>query len=50
VGFAPSAEPFPDVRRALGVFAHPDDPDFGAAGTVARWVDEGIEVGYLLVT
>jgi LmbE family N-acetylglucosaminyl deacetylase len=34
----------------LCVFAHPDDIDFGAAGTVARWVDEGLEVGYLLVT
>ena len=34
----------------LAVFAHPDDIDFGAAGTVARWVDEGIEVAYLLVT
>lgn len=32
------------------MFAHPDDVDFGAAGTVAQWVDAGIEVGYLLVT
>lgn len=32
------------------MFAHPDDIDFGAAGTVARWVDQGIEVTYLLVT
>jgi LmbE family N-acetylglucosaminyl deacetylase len=32
------------------VFAHPDDVDFSAAGTVARWVDAGIEVGYLLIT
>jgi LmbE family N-acetylglucosaminyl deacetylase len=32
------------------VFAHPDDVDFGAAGTVAGWVDAGIEVAYLLVT
>jgi LmbE family N-acetylglucosaminyl deacetylase len=30
--------------------AHPDDIDFGCAGTVARWVDEGLEVAYLLVT
>ena len=34
----------------LVVTAHPDDVDFGAAGTVARWVDEGLDVAYLLVT
>ena len=32
------------------MFAHPDDVDFGAGGTVAQWVDAGIEVSYLLVT
>jgi LmbE family N-acetylglucosaminyl deacetylase len=32
------------------VVAHPDDVDFGAAGTVALWVDEGIQVTYCLVT
>ncbi|WP_243725791.1 PIG-L deacetylase family protein [Actinomadura rubrisoli] len=30
--------------------AHPDDVDFGAAGTVAGWTDRGIEVVYLMVT
>lgn len=48
--FPPSAEPLPDVKRALAIFAHPDDVDFGAAGTVALWVREGIEVAYVLVT
>ena len=37
-------------RRALAVFAHPDDVDFGAAGTVARWVKEGWDVRYVCVT
>jgi len=40
--------PTPD--RVLVVAAHPDDIEFGAAGTVARWVDEGAEIRYLLVT
>ena len=38
------------VERALVVVAHPDDVDFGAAGTVASWTAEGIEVTYLLCT
>lgn len=50
MSFPPSAPPLPDVRRTLAVFAHPDDVDFGCAGTVARWVDEGVEVAYLIVT
>jgi LmbE family N-acetylglucosaminyl deacetylase len=50
VSFAPSVPPLPDVERVLCVFAHPDDVDFGAAGTVAGWVDSGLEVAYLLVT
>ena len=46
------SEPLPDgeVQRALVVSAHPDDADFGAAGTVAGWVDAGIEVTLLLCT
>jgi LmbE family N-acetylglucosaminyl deacetylase len=44
--------PLPDeeVPRALVVAAHPDDIDFGAAGTIATWTDAGIEVTYLLCT
>jgi LmbE family N-acetylglucosaminyl deacetylase len=36
--------------RALVVVAHPDDIEFGCAGTVARWVREGAHVTYALVT
>jgi len=39
-----------EVQRILAVVAHPDDVDFGAGGTVARWTDEGIDVTYCLVT
>ncbi|PSL00645.1 LmbE family N-acetylglucosaminyl deacetylase [Murinocardiopsis flavida] len=38
------------VARALVVMAHPDDIDFGCAGTVAQWTDSGTDVSYLLVT
>jgi LmbE family N-acetylglucosaminyl deacetylase len=39
-----------DIERVLVVMAHPDDVDFGAAGTVANLTDAGIEVVYCLVT
>jgi LmbE family N-acetylglucosaminyl deacetylase len=39
-----------DIARILTITAHPDDVDFAAAGTVARWTDAGIEVIYCLVT
>ncbi|WP_199506344.1 PIG-L deacetylase family protein [Geodermatophilus sp. TF02-6] len=38
------------VERALCVLAHPDDVDFGSAGTVATWAAAGTEVTYLIVT
>jgi LmbE family N-acetylglucosaminyl deacetylase len=38
------------VERILVVNAHPDDVDFGSAGSVAAWTDKGIEVAYCLVT
>jgi LmbE family N-acetylglucosaminyl deacetylase len=50
MSFPPSPEPITDVERILCVAAHPDDIDFGAAGTVATWVEAGISVSYLLVT
>ena len=39
-----------DVERALAVMAHPDDVDFGAAGTIAQWTDAGIDVTYCIIT
>ncbi len=40
--------PLDDVTRVLALAAHPDDLDFGAAGTIAGFVDAGLEVTYLL--
>lgn len=37
-------------RRAMFIFAHPDDIEFGTAGTAARWVQGGAEVAYVLLT
>ena len=39
-----------EAKRALVIVAHPDDAEFLCAGTVARWVDEGWDVGYVLTT
>jgi LmbE family N-acetylglucosaminyl deacetylase len=39
-----------DVARVLAVTAHPDDVDFGAAGTVAAFVAAGTMVTYCIVT
>ncbi len=38
------------VERILVVTAHPDDVDFGVAGSVATWVKAGIDVAYCVVT
>ena len=39
-----------ELSRVLCVAAHPDDLDFGAAGTIAGWTDAGVKVTYLLCT
>src|SRR3984885_11183991 len=39
-----------EITRVLCLTAHPDDVDFSAAGTVARWTEAGIEVSYCVVT
>lgn len=50
---ARAREPSPEageLRRALVVAAHPDDADFGAAGTAALLARDGWEVRYLVTT
>jgi LmbE family N-acetylglucosaminyl deacetylase len=39
-----------EIERVLVVVAHPDDCDFGNAGTTAKWTDAGVTVTYCLIT
>ena len=39
-----------DIKRAMVVFAHPDDADWGCSPTVALWSQQGIEVSYVVCT
>ncbi len=42
----------PDARRerAMVIVAHPDDADHACAGTVAKWVREGLELTLVVIT
>lgn len=40
----------PKFDRVLVVSAHPDDPDFGAGGSIARLAGNGSDVVYVIVT
>ncbi|HEY1618842.1 MAG TPA: PIG-L deacetylase family protein [Streptosporangiaceae bacterium] len=42
--------PSDGYTRILVAMAHPDDVDYGAAGTVALWTRAGVEVVYCVVT
>jgi LmbE family N-acetylglucosaminyl deacetylase len=39
-----------ESKKILVILAHPDDPEFFCGGTIAKWVSEGHEVSYLLLT
>ena len=38
------------TERAMVVVAHPDDPEFIAGGTVAKWISKGTQVVYVICT
>ncbi|MGA1724453.1 MAG: PIG-L deacetylase family protein, partial [Ilumatobacteraceae bacterium] len=40
----------PTPERALAIGAHPDDVEFGAGGTLARWAAAGCRVMHLVCT
>ena len=45
------AEIFADVpRRALAIYAHPDDPDVACGGTLAAWAEAGCDVHSVICT
>ncbi|MET1005664.1 MAG: PIG-L deacetylase family protein [Propionibacteriaceae bacterium] len=46
----PAPLPDSEIERALVIMAHPDDADYGAAGTIAGWAEAGIEVSLVLCT
>ncbi len=37
-------------QRVMGIFAHPDDPEFFCGGTFAKWAAEGKEIVFVLAT
>ena len=39
-----------EIERVMIITAHPDDAEFTAAGTVARWTREGVTVIYVICT
>lgn len=38
------------LQRVMGIFAHPDDPEFFCGATFAKWSDEGRHVIFVLAT
>lgn len=40
----------PPPHSVLAVAAHPDDIEFMAGGTLARWIEQGTQAHYLLIT
>ncbi len=37
-------------ESAMAIYAHPDDIEFGVAGTTARWAKAGCRISYVLIT
>jgi LmbE family N-acetylglucosaminyl deacetylase len=40
----------PTLQRVMGIFAHPDDPEFFCGGTFAKWAAEGRDIIFVLAT
>lgn len=48
--FIKVSEPLTQPMKILVIAAHHDDIEFGSSGTVARWIEEGAEVTYVIVS
>ncbi len=44
------SQPEQPARRVMGIFAHPDDPEYFCGGTFARWASEGAEIVFVIAT
>lgn len=38
------------IERVMGIFAHPDDPEFFSGATFARWAAEGVHITFIVAT
>jgi LmbE family N-acetylglucosaminyl deacetylase len=38
------------IKHVMGIFAHPDDPEFFAGGTLAKWASQGAKLTLVLLT
>jgi len=45
-----SAQTYSQPNTRMVIIAHPDDAEFTVAGTVARWIKEGLRVIYVVCT
>jgi len=41
---------FYSPKKAMAIFAHPDDIEFSCVGTLARWAKGGTKVSYVILT
>lgn len=48
--FIVAEKPLSRPIKVVVIVAHHDDIEFGCSGTIARWIEEGAEVTYVIVT
>ncbi len=48
--FIVAEKPLQKPIKVVVIVAHHDDIEFGCSGTIARWIEEGAEVTYVIVT